>query len=322
MAERVLAAGVDLGGTKIYSLVADAEGDVLADDRRLTLAAEGTEAVIDRIVGSVRQALDGANVDVNAIVGLGISTPGPCDPQRGIVTEAPNLGWFDVPLVDLVSEKLGVPALLENDAAAAAYGEMKFGAARGKSHILYVTLGTGIGGGIIIDGKIYGGASGAAGEVGHIVLEPDGVLCNCGARGCLEALASGPAIARDAAAAVAEGRGGVMAKLAGDGELTAELVLEAAQQGDEAAKDVIGRAGRYLGLGLVSLLNVFNPESLILGGGLIGLGDLYLKPAFEAARECGFDQILADVTMTTAELGGRSGALGAAALMIERSSNP
>ncbi len=318
MAETALAAGVDLGGTKIYSLVADASGNVLADDRRPTLAAEGSGAVIDRIVASVRQALDKANVDTGEIVGLGISTPGPCDPRRGIVTEAPNLGWTDVPLVDLVSKKLGVPVLLENDAAAAAYGEMKFGAGRGKRYILYITLGTGIGGGIIIDGQIYGGASGAAGEVGHIVLEPDGVACNCGARGCLEALASGTAIAREAAAAVKAGRSDVMAKMAAGRELTAELVLEAAQQGDPAAKDVIEQAGRYLGLGLVSLLNVFNPEALILGGGLIGLGDLYLDPAFEAARECGFEQILADVVMTTAQLGGRSGALGAAALMIDR----
>ena len=189
MPERVLAAGVDLGGTKIYSLVADADGNVLADDRRPTLATEGSDAVIDRIVASIRQALDGAHVDSTDIVGLGISTPGPCDPERGIVTEAPNLGWVDVPLVDLVSKQLGVPALLENDAAAAAYGEMKFGAGRGKRHILYITLGTGIGGGVSIDGQIYGGASGAAGEVGHIVLEPDGVACNCGERGGLEALA-------------------------------------------------------------------------------------------------------------------------------------
>ena len=151
-----------------------------------------------------------------------------------------------------------------------------------------------------------------------MVLEPDGVVCNCGAHGCLEALASGPAIAREAAAAVSAGRSELMAELAQDKGLTAELVLEAAQQGDAAAKDVIERAGRYLGLGLVGLLNTFNPESLILGGGLIGLGDLYLEPAFEAARECGFDQILSDVTMTTAQLGGRSGALGAAALMIDK----
>ncbi len=313
-----LAVGVDLGGTKIYSLVADSEGHVLGEDRRPTNAVLGVDSVVERIVASARAALHNANVELADVLGLGISTPGPCDPARGLISEAPNLGWINVPLVELVRKKVGVPTLLENDAAAAAYGEMRFGAARGKQHVVYVTLGTGIGGGIIIDGRIYRGASGAAGEVGHLVLEPDGVLCGCGARGCLEALASGTAIERDAQKAIAEGRSAVMAEIAGDRGVTGEVVLEAAQRGDAAAEEIIQRAGRYLGLGLVGLLNTFNPEALILGGGLVGLGDLYLGPAFAAARECGFEQILNDVTMTTAELGGRSGALGAAALINDR----
>ena len=318
MAKPRLAAGVDLGGTKIYSLVADSEGHVLGEDRRPTNAALGVDSVVERIVASVRAALEKADLELADVSGLGISTPGPCDPARGLVTEAPNLGWINVPLVELVGKKVGIPTLLENDAAAAAYGEMRFGAARGKQHVLYVTLGTGIGGGIIIDGRIYRGASGAAGEVGHLVLEPDGVLCNCGARGCLEALASGSAIARDARKAIAEGRSAIMAGLVSDRGVTSEIVLEAAQRGDTVAEEIIQRAGRYLGLGLVGLLNTFNPEALILGGGLVGLGDLYLDPAFAGARECGFEQILNDVTMTTAELGGRSGALGAAALVTDR----
>ena len=318
MAKPRLAAGVDLGGTKIYSLVADSEGHVLGEDRRPTNAVLGVDSVVERIVASVRAALEKANLKLADVSGLGISTPGPCDPARGLITEAPNLGWTNVPLVELVSKKVGILTLLENDAAAAAYGEMRFGAARGKQHVLYVTLGTGIGGGIIIDGRIYRGASGAAGEVGHLVLEPDGVLCSCGARGCLEALASGTAIARDARKAIAEGRSEIMAEISGDRGVTGEIVLEAAQRGDAAAEEIIQRAGRYLGLGLVGLLNTFNPEALILGGGLVGLGDLYLGPAFAAARECGFEQILRDVTMTTAELGARSGALGAVALITDR----
>ena len=315
-----LAAGVDLGGTKIYSLVGDQDGHVLGEDRRPTNAALGVDSVVERIVASVRAALNNASLELTDVLGLGISTPGPCDPAHGLITEAPNLGWVNVPLVELVRQKVGIPTLLENDAAAAAYGEMRFGAARGKQHVLYVTLGTGIGGGIIIDGRIYRGASGAAGEVGHMVLEPDGVLCNCGARGCLEALASGTAIARDAQKAIAEGRSAIMAELAGERSVTGEIVLQAAERGDAAAKEIIQRAGRYLGLGLVGLLNTFNPEALILGGGLVGLGELYLEPALAAARECGFDQILHDVTITTAELGGRSGALGAAALITDRRS--
>ena len=240
MSDQRLAAGVDLGGTKIYSLVADSEGHVLGEDRRPTNAALGVDSVVERIVASVRAALEHADLEFADVEGLGISTPGPCDPARGLISEAPNLGWIDVPLVELVRKKVGIRTLLENDAAAAAYGEMRFGAARGKQHVLYVTLGTGIGGGIIIDGRIYRGASGAAGEVGHLVLEPDGALCNCGARGCLEALASGTAIAREAQKAIAEGRSVTMAVIAGGRGVAGWVVLQA----DEGGCTVAGEGGR------------------------------------------------------------------------------
>ena len=311
--------GVDLGGTKIFSLVATAEGQVLGEDRRPTQAEEGRDAVIGRLVDFVRRGLGEANVTTGELAGVGISTPGPCDPERGIVTGPPNLpGWRDVPLTQLVSDAMGVPVLLENDAAAAAYGELHFGAGQGCRHLVYVTLGTGIGGGIIIDGRIYGGASGAAGELGHLVIVEDGPPCGCGNRGCVEALASGLAIAREATAAVRGGRSPMLAELAGDAPPTAELVHQAAMRGDDVSREIIERAGRYLGLGLVGLLNCFNPEALILGGGLLGLGDLYLGPAVRIAREGAFDQVVADVRITEAKLGGRAGALGAAALISAR----
>jgi len=312
------AIGVDLGGTKIYSLVAAVDGQVLGDDRRLTQPEDGTDAVVQRIVESARVALEQAGRSMADMVGFGISTPGPCDPERGVITEAPNLFWTNVPLVRLVRAQVGIPTLLENDAAAAAYGELRYGAGQGKRHLVYVTLGTGIGGGIIIDGRIYRGASGAAGEVGHMVLVPDGPRCNCGGRGCLEALSSGTAIERDARLAVDEGRSAKMSELAAGRGLTAELVLEAARQGDKVAREIIEQAGRYLGLGLIGLLNIFNPEALILGGGLIGLGELYLEPALTTTNEGGFDQVLEDVTISTAALGGsKAGALGASALALE-----
>ena len=310
--------GVDLGGTKIHSLVTTAEGQVLGEDRRLTEASQGPDAVIKRLVGSLRQALAEAGLGTEEIAGVGISSPGPCDPERGIVTNAPNLkGWQEIPIVRIVSEALGIPAILENDAAAACYGEYRFGAGKGMRHIVYVTLGTGIGGGIMIDGRLYHGVSGAAGEVGHLILVEDGPRCNCGNRGCLEALASGPAIAHDAAAIIEAGRSPLLAELAKDGPPTAELVHRAAQQGDAAAREVIERAGRYLGLGLVGLLNCFNPQALILGGGLVALGDRYIGTALRIARAGAFPQVVADVTMTTAELGERAGALGAAILLLE-----
>ena len=319
MSESKPVAGVDLGGTKIHALIVTVDGEVLGEDRRPTLAAQGADIVIERIVASVRSALEEAKLDTSALAGVGISTPGPCDPARGIVTNAPNLpGFVDLPLAQRVGKALGVPAILENDAAAACYGEYRYGAGRGYEHIVYVTLGTGIGGGIIIDGRLYSGASGGAGEVGHVVVDDRAVDCNCGSRGCVETLASGRAIARDAAAALAAGQCPALAELVAGGEPTAELVLEAAQRGDDVSRKVLERAGYYLGLGLAGLLNCFNPQALILGGGLLGLGDLYLGPALRTARERAFEQIVADVTFTNASLPDRAGALGAAALLIER----
>ncbi len=319
MTAEPISVGVDLGGTKIHTVVAKADGAVLGEDRRPTEATQGPDAVVARIAASVRAACELAGVSVESVAGVGISSPGPCDPKRGVVTNAPNLpGFHDVHITRLVSEALGRPVLLENDANAACYGEFRFGAGRGLRHVVYVTLGTGIGGGIIIDGKIYEGASGAAGEVGHIIIDPDGPPCNCGARGCVEALASGPAIAREAKRAIAEGRSPIMAGLAGDSRPTAELVLRAAQQGDAVAREIIRSAGHSLGIGLIGVLNCLNPEALILGGGLIGLGDLYLEPAITTAKSGAFEQIMSDVTITLASLGERSGALGAAALVMAK----
>ena len=311
------AVGVDLGGTKIHTVVATPEGSVLGENRCATLAAEGPDAVLERLITTVRASLVGAGLSTSEIAGVGISSPGPCDPRRGVITNAPNLpGWHEIPIIRIISEQLSVTALLENDANAACYGEYRFGAGRGFRHLLYVTLGTGIGGGIIIDGEIYEGASGAAGEVGHMTIDQDGPVCNCGSRGCLEALASGPAIAREAAAAIAAGRSPLLAQLAGNSPPTPEQVQEAAQRGDVAARQVIEEAGRQLGIGLIGLLNCFDPEALILGGGLLGLGDRYIGTAVRLARERAFAQIIADVTITTAALGERAGALGAAALVM------
>lgn len=318
MTSHPLTIGVDLGGTKIETVVADAEGNVYGEDLRPTLAAEGPDAVIARIADSIRAACANANVAPEQTLGVGISSPGPAKPKLGIVTDAPNLpGWHNIHITKLVSDAVGLPTLLENDANAAAYGECLFGAAKGFKHVVYVTLGTGIGGGLIIDGKIYEGASGAAGEVGHLIVLPDGPVCNCGNRGCVEALSAGPAIARDAAALIAGGKAPKLADLAAGRILTAEIVLEAARQGDDEAREILHRAGYYLGLGLTGLLNVFDPQALILGGGLVNLGDFYLGPAVETARRGAFPQIIADVLITTAKLGNRAGALGAAALVIK-----
>jgi glucokinase len=318
VSERRIAVGLDLGGTKIHTVVADVDGHVLGEDRRPTEAIAGPAAVISRMADSVRDTLAAAGLQPGDVQGAGISSPGPCDPKRGIVTNAPNLpGWHNIHVTKLLADATGMETLLENDANAAAYGEFRYGAGRGKRHIVYVTLGTGIGGGIVIDGKIYEGASGAAGEVGHMVVLPDGPRCNCGSRGCVESLAAGPAIAREAARAAADGKSDRLRELAA-GELpTAELVHQAAEEGDEGAREVLRVAGYYLGLGLTGLLNVFNPDALILGGGLINIEAYYLGTAIDTARERAFDQVVGDATITTAQLPRRAGALGASALVLD-----
>ncbi len=313
-------AGVDLGGTKILSAVIAPGGRILGSDRCHTEAARGPDAVIERMVASVRRAAAEAGLRESDLHGVGICAPGPCDLERQVVTHPPNLpGWHDVPVARIMGEALGLPALLENDANAAAYGEFHFGAGRPYRHMVYITISTGIGGGLIIDGSVYRGASGGAGEVGHMTIEAQGPPCGCGRRGHLEALASGTAIAREAGALVDEGQSPVLARLVREGHpLDAETVHLAAGQGDADARGVIERAGRYLGLGLANIINVFNPQAIVIGGGLVGMGDMILGPARAAAQEEAFPDSFSDVEILEAELGERAGVLGVAALATEK----
>lgn len=312
--------GVDLGATKILSLAVAAGGRVVGRDRRPTEASQGPDAVIQRIVASVRQAIAEADLREAELRGVGISAPGPCDVRRGMVTHPPNLpGWRNVPLARIMREALNAPTLLENDANAAAYGEHRLGAGQPYRHMIFITISTGIGGGFIIDGAVYPGASGAAGEVGHMTLEENGPPCGCGRQGCLEALASGSAIAREAGTLLTQGRCPLLARLLSEGRpLDAESVHLAAQQGDEDARALIERAGRYLGLGLANLINIFNPQGIVLGGGLCRIGAMLLDPARAVVRERSFSQSFADVSIVQGELGDQAGALGVAALATER----
>ncbi|MBF8286519.1 MAG: hypothetical protein HW393_333 [Dehalococcoidia bacterium] len=240
-----LYAAVDLGGTKVRALVADRSGRVLGDDIRPSGAAEGLATVLGRMVESLDAALARAGVEREQLAGLGIASPGAVDVERGVVPNAPQLpGWQDVPLARLMAERVGVPALLENDASAAALGEHRFGAGRGTRHMLYITVSTGLGGGIIIDGELYRGKSGAAGELGHMIIDIDGPPCGCGARGCLEALASGTAIARRGERLAESGDSPVLARLRGqEGPVTAEMMKRAADMGDAASREAFREAG-------------------------------------------------------------------------------
>lgn len=308
--------GVDLGGTKIYTALADLRGAIAAEERMPTGAVEGPEAVIGRIAQSVRLVM--SRVDGAAPAALGIGSPGPLDPDTGVVYNSPNLGWNCVPLGEKLQKILGIPVFVENDANLAALGEYRFGAGQGSRHMVYVTVSTGIGGGLILDGRIYRGTGGGAGEVGHMVLVPDGPLCGCGRRGCLEALASGTAMAARAREAVASGRGKAILKEAGGspGDITSVSVSRAAAAGDAEAVEIIGRAGEYLGMGLANVINLINPDRLVLGGGALEAGDPLWAGMERELKIRTLRPSLDQASVVRAGLGGRSGLLGAVALAL------
>jgi glucokinase len=311
-------AGIDLGGTKILTLVADADGRVAGSARLPTMAAQGPAAVVARMVESVAAAAGEARVEVKDLQGCGVSAPGPIDVDDGVITDPPNLpGWHNAPLAEELRERLGISVRLENDANCGAIGEHQFGAGRGFRHMVYLTVSTGIGGGIIIDDRLYAGASGAAGEIGHmaVAIAPDSPRCGAGHPGCLEAFASGTAIANRAADLIAAGGLPRTARLAErTPPLSAEEVYQAGVEGEAEAMAIIQSAGRYLGIGLASIINIFNPQAIIIGGGLVNLGEALLGPAIEIARARSFAQPFVDVRIVEAELGDRSAALGALAV--------
>jgi len=308
--------GVDLGATKILSVVVTEHGKLLAEDLRPTQGADGPDAVIGNMVASLRQAV--ADAGGARLAAIGIDAPGPVDYAHGIITSPPNLpGWHDVALASIIAKEFGVPCVLENDANAAALAEHRWGSGRGSRHMLFLTVSSGVGGGIIIDGNLYRGASGAAGEVGHMTIDAHGARCHCGRRGCLEMYASGIAIARLARRLVARRPRSLLARMAYEQPLTAKLVHEAANRGDEDARELIAAAGHALGVGLASLINVFNPQVIVLDGSLTKMGDLYLGPARETAQRESFEQSWSDVRIVVGELGDRSAALGAAAVALE-----
>jgi len=319
--------GVDLGGTKILTAVTNSQGKMLSRDHSITPAQKGHKAVIQSILESVHRALGRADVAISDLIVIGVGAPGLLNPETGILFTSPNLpGWRDVPLRDIIQEKLGKKTFLINDANAAALGEFYFGAARGVRNFIYITLSTGIGGGIVIDGKIYSGAIGAAGEVGHMTIDDDGPICNCGNRGCWEMLASGTALAKEARHRIKEGvKTSILEYAEGDVEkVTAQVIQSAAEQGDSLAKELIGRTGYYVGVGLANLVNIFNPELIVIGGGLSNIGDMLFEPAFKVAGERAYKEAFQAVRFASAELGRNSGVLGAAAFALQemKSQNP
>jgi glucokinase len=305
--------GVDLGGTKILAALVDERGRVV-ERVRLQTPADGPDSVVAAIVEAVQTLTERVRLPRASLAGVGVGAPGPLDPTTGVVFEPPNLpGWHDVPLAQMLDARLGLPVFVENDANAAALGEWWVGAAVGIDDLVYITVSTGIGGGLILDGRLYHGASGTAGEIGHMVIEHEGPRCNCGRFGCLEALASGTAIARAARAAVQSGAATVLATLPVEA-LTAEAVARAAWEGDPVARQIYARAAAALGVGVANLVNLLNPAMVIIGGGVARAGELIFGPVRRIVRQEAFERPGRTVQIVPAALGEEVGAIGAAAV--------
>lgn len=310
--------GIDLGGTKISAALLDEQARILARDYRPTLATEGREAVMARLEEAARAVM--ANLHPpEQVTAIGIGAPGPLDTRAGVLTAPPNLpGWRNVPLKAILEGRLGIPAYLENDANAAALAEYHFGAGRGTRNMIYVTVSTGIGGGLILNGALYGGSDGAAGEVGHVTILPNGPLCGCGNRGHLEALSSGTAIAREGRELLQKGVPSLIAKLTG-GDLnavSAKIVAQAAERGDSEAQRIIAQAMEYLGIGMANLANIFNPDAIVIGGGLTKMGERLFAPVRQAVRRLAFPVVAETVQIVPAALGDDVGVIGAAVVAV------
>jgi len=314
--------GVDLGGTKIAAALATTRGEILARGRSPTHAQTGPDAVIESICATINEVLSAKALEPSLLLGIGIAAAGVIDSVNGKVIFSPNLpGWHEVPLRDAIEQQFGIPAYLGNDANLAALGEWHFGVGEKVANLIYVTVSTGIGGGIIADGKLYTGACGAAGEIGHMTIDVNGPRCRCGNVGCWEALASGTALAREAVMRITEGaRTSIIELVGGDvSKIDAKIVGLAARQGDELAQKLVSHLGYYFGVGLANLVNIFNPELILIGGGVAKIGDLLLQPAIKVVKERAFSTSANAVEIKPATLGDDSGIMGAAAFVLEHS---
>ena len=308
-----VAVGIDLGGTKIAGIRMDERGEIL--ERQESATPESSKAILKEVV-RLATALFADEAE-----GIGVGVAGMVDFEAGALGFSPNLPLRDVPIRDFIGERCGLPCVVDNDANAAGWAEVRFGAARGHEHVLLVTVGTGIGGALITDGRVYRGAHGFAAEVGHIIVEPEGPRCGCGNHGCWEQVASGQALDRLAQGEAERDPSGQIARLAGTSRAEGRHASRAARLGDEPAGAIFEEVGRRLGEGIAGLVNVLDPELVVVGGGVAEEGELLLDPA----RRAFWDTVEAadrrpEVPIVVAELGNEAGAIGAAALALEISS--
>jgi glucokinase len=307
--DKKLIFAADLGGTQLRAATVDRCGRIHSRFKQNTPQVADANAIVDAIVAAVHQC------EVSDISAVSLVVPGTVKVEEGAVVKAPNLPCLDgFRLAEALSSRLELPAVLENDANAAAVGEMWQGAAVGCKTIICLTLGTGVGGGIILDGKLWRGVDGAAAEIGHMCVDPfGGVACTCGSRGCLEVFASATAIVRMTREASPRYPDSI---LQGREDLTAEMIFDAGKAGDELALEIFRRMGMYLGIGLANLINILNPEMIVIGGGVVNGWDLFEKHMHQQVEERAFPSLAARVKIVRAKCGDDAGLLGAARLAL------
>jgi glucokinase len=315
--------GIDIGGTNlVVGSVAEDGSRIVATASEPTHAEAGAKDVLERLVGLADRATAATRQEVPGaeILGVGVGAPGPLDTKRGIVLLTPNLGWVNLPLRQIIHDRLGLPAALDNDANCAVLGEWWVGAARGARHAIGITIGTGIGGGLVLDGKLYHGASDVAGEIGHTTIDTEGRRCKCGNYGCLEAYAAGPSIAVRAVEEIEAGAVSRLPSLVGGdlSKVTAQTVYQAAQDGDDLALEVVNDTARFLGVGIGNLLNVFNPEVVVVCGGVTAAGDHLFVPLRREVARRAFKPAVAACRIVPGELAGTAGVYGAAKAFLDQ----
>lgn len=310
--------GVDIGGTKMMAAVFDSKFKKIGSCKKKSRGKNGGNSEM-RVLKVIREAVEDAGNP--AIKGIGVGSPGPLDPETGVIIDTPNLGWKNFPLANMLREAFEVPVVVDNDVNVGTYGEWRCTNLKNKKHVLGVFPGTGIGGGIIIDGKILHGFSGAAGEVGHITIMPDGPFCGCGKRGCLEALASRVAIAKEVAALAAREDAPYILEHCGTdiSAIRSGVLSRAIEAGESMVEDVVRKAAYYVGIGVGNLINVLSPEVVVLGGGLVeAMEALMLEEVNKAVDAHAMPFLKKNVKITAAKLGDDAVAMGAAQLILEK----
>lgn len=305
--------GVDLGGTKISTALSDLEGKIINQTTIPTDAHEGEVPVLNRIINSIEKVVNDSAVSYEDIKGIGIGSPGPLDAKQGIIITTPNLPFKNFNLVKPISEKFGVPVFLDNDANVAAIGEFMFGAGKGAENIVFFTVSTGVGGGAILNGKVYRGHTSNALEIGHMTVAPHGPRCNCGNVGCVEATSSGTAIAKRAHEALSTK---VETSLRKYENVTSYEVFVEAAAGDPVAKDIIDDAMNYLGIAVANAVSIFDPEYVIIGGGVSKAGDVVFDTVRKVVNKRCFKSMAESVKIVPAGLGTDAGLIGTVALAL------